>query len=71
MTTATVERKDPQELPASPKSPIYVCIRCNVPYDWKKSSSMWLKMTYCGFMCEKADLGFTIDDLLRRRKTEA
>ena len=41
------------------------CDRCNTPYDWRRSSSSSLKMTYCGALCEKADLGFTIEALLR------
>jgi hypothetical protein len=41
-----------------------VCQRCSVPYDWRRSPSSSLKMTYCGALCEKADLGFTIETLL-------
>jgi len=44
---------------------IKVCARCGLRYDWRKSSSSTLKMTYCGSMCEHADLGFTIEALLR------
>ncbi len=40
------------------------CQRCGVPYDWRRSPSGFLKMTYCGSLCEKADLGFTIETLL-------
>ena len=44
---------------------VRVCEHCNLPYDWRKSPSGSLKMTYCGSMCEKADLGFTIETLLQ------
>jgi hypothetical protein len=40
------------------------CRRCGVRYDWRRSPSSWLKMTYCGSFCEKADMGFTIETLL-------
>lgn len=42
-----------------------VCQHCNGRYDWRRSPSSYLKMTYCGSLCEKADLGFTIEGLLR------
>ena len=41
------------------------CVRCGLRYDWRRSPSTSLKMTYCGSLCEQADLGFTIDALLR------
>lgn len=41
-----------------------VCQHCRLPYDWRRSPSGSLKMTYCGSLCEKADLGFTIETLL-------
>ncbi len=44
---------------------IKVCARCGLRYDWRKSPSSTLKMTYCGSLCEKADLGFTLEALLR------
>jgi hypothetical protein len=40
------------------------CAHCRLPYDWRRSASSSLKMTYCGTLCEKADLGFTIETLL-------
>lgn len=43
---------------------IRVCQHCQMPYDWRRSPSGSLKMTYCGSLCEKADLGFTIETLL-------
>ena len=41
-----------------------ICHHCNAPYDWRRSPSGSLKMTYCGSLCEKADMGFTIETLL-------
>jgi hypothetical protein len=40
------------------------CQHCGLPYDWRRSPSGSLKMTYCGSLCERAELGFTIDGLL-------
>ena len=44
---------------------IKVCARCGLRYDWRKSPSTALKMTYCSSLCERADLGFTIEALLK------
>ncbi len=46
------------------ETPIRICGRCGQTYDWRRSPSSSLKMTYCGSLCEKADLGFTIETLL-------
>ncbi len=46
------------------------CRRCSLTYDWRRSPSSSLKMTYCGSLCEKADLGFTIEALLRSEARE-
>jgi len=43
---------------------IRTCQHCGVPYDWRRSPSTSLKMTYCGSRCERGDLGFTIEALL-------
>ena len=43
---------------------IRICQHCSIPYDWRRSPSGSLKMTYCGSLCERADLGFTIETLL-------
>lgn len=43
---------------------IRICQHCSLPYDWRRSASTSLKMTYCGSLCEKGDLGFTIEALL-------
>lgn len=50
-------------------SDIRVCQRCGIRYSWRRSSSSWLKMTYCGFMCEIAANGCTIDELLKRERS--
>lgn len=44
---------------------IRTCQHCHVRYDWRRSPSSSLKMTYCGSLCEAADLGFTIEALIR------
>jgi hypothetical protein len=49
-------------------SHIRICARCKSTYDWRRSASGCLKMTYCGSLCERADLGFTIDSLLGERQ---
>jgi hypothetical protein len=43
---------------------IKVCARCGLRYDWRKSPSS-MKMTYCCSLCERADLGFTLEALLK------
>ena len=40
------------------------CQRCHVGYDFRRSTSRWLKPTYCGTLCEQGALGFTIEALL-------
>ena len=47
------------------------CERCSLKYDWRKSPSSSLKMTYCSSLCERADLGFTIEALLRVERKPA
>lgn len=51
-------------------SNIKVCVRCGLRYDWRKSPSSALKMTYCSSLCERADLGFTIEALLKVERNE-
>lgn len=41
------------------------CARCHTLYDWRSSSSRYLKMTYCGFWCERQASGFLIEDFDR------
>ena len=40
------------------------CSRCGARYDWRRSTSSSLKMTYCGVLCERGGLGFTLDSIL-------
>ena len=40
------------------------CGRCSSPYDWRRSTSRSLRMTYCNSLCEAADLGGTIESML-------
>lgn len=47
---------------------IRICAHCALPYDWRRSPSGSLKMTYCGSLCERADLGFTIETLIGARE---
>lgn len=49
---------------------IKVCARCGLRYDWRKSPSSTLKMTYCGSLCERADLGFTLEALMKFERSE-
>lgn len=49
---------------------IKICAHCGLRYDWRRSPSSSLKMTYCGSLCERAALGFTIEALLRSEKQE-
>lgn len=35
---------------------------CLTAYDWRKSSSRFLKMTFCSYTCERAANGFLIED---------
>jgi hypothetical protein len=53
------------KLLATTHDPIRTCAHCGLRYDWRRSPSSSLKMTYCGSLCERAGLGFTIEALLR------
>lgn len=50
---------------------IFRCGRCGNAYDWRRSTSSSLKMTYCNALCEASDLGFTIDALLKMQPLKA
>jgi hypothetical protein len=59
----------PRKMPTTLSEPvdlghIKTCRRCGQRYDWRRSPSTCLKMTYCGSLCERADLGFTIEALV-------
>ena len=43
------------------------CKRCGTPYHFSKSTAS-LKLTYCNALCERADLGFTIEALLKAQR---
>jgi hypothetical protein len=59
MATATIT-----DTTTNATSNIRTCARCSIKYDWRRSPSSSLKMTYCGSLCEAADLGFTIEAML-------
>jgi len=40
------------------------CKRCTILYAPERSTS-GLRLTYCSLLCERADLGFTIEGFLR------
>jgi hypothetical protein len=61
---------DMQTVTNDPARFIRDCVRCSLRYDWRRSASASLKMTYCGSLCERADLGFTIEALLRTERTD-
>ncbi len=46
------------------------CVRCGMPYHWRKSSSWTLKMTYCSTLCERGGLGFTLETFFRGTQIE-
>ncbi len=50
-------------------SNIRICKHCGIRYDWRRSPSSSLKMTYCGSLCERASLGFTLDAILRMQRS--
>lgn len=52
-------------------SHIRTCERCGLRYDWRRSPSSSLKMTYCSSLCERGALGFTIEALLRVERAPA
>ncbi|MEP7215023.1 MAG: hypothetical protein ABI782_02155 [Anaerolineaceae bacterium] len=46
------------------------CTRCNLPYVPTKSTSA-LRLTYCSFLCELGDLGFSmtgLEQMVRKQK---
>ena len=45
-------------------SPLRECQQCHTAYQWDRSKSA-LRFTYCGVLCEQADLGYSIDGLIR------
>lgn len=41
-----------------------LCRHCMTPYHPDRSHS-GLKLTYCGILCEAANLGFTLDSIIK------
>jgi hypothetical protein len=63
MTTTTENREQPEGGQPQPRNEeltgLNRCKRCNLSYLPSKSTSA-LKLTYCSFLCELGDLGFSI-----------
>jgi len=67
MSTMTGDRDPEEQRPLlQPRNEALVtlprCTRCNLSYTVSKSTSA-LKLTYCSFLCELGDLGFSITGL--------
>lgn len=66
MSTAIEDKPSdqPADAPLVDGDPVALlrCKRCNLQYTPSKSSSE-LKLTYCSFLCELGDLGFSISGL--------
>lgn len=66
MTTRTDDREDGavKALPERNAELVQMprCTRCNLTYMPSKSTSA-LKLTYCSFLCELGDLGFSMSGL--------
>ena len=56
--------------PVTRDTALSTCVRCQMPYDWRKSSSWTLKMTYCSTLCERGGLGFTLETFFRGTQIE-
>jgi hypothetical protein len=44
------------------------CQHCGIPYDWKRSTSWSLKLTFCSMLCEQKQNGSTIENILATEK---
>ncbi len=67
MSTLIDDRDDapvqpPEQLPVT--EGMFRCKRCNLSYLPNRSTSA-LRLTYCSFLCELGDLGFSMDGLER------
>ena len=66
MVYAMVDTSGPDSLPAPAFGPdseeMLRCTRCELRYVPSKSTSS-LRLTYCSFLCELGDLGFSISGL--------
>jgi hypothetical protein len=75
MSTTITGDRDEGMPPATPLQDAEIavmprCARCQLSYLPAKSTSA-LKLTYCSFLCELGDLGFSMSGLesMERRKT--
>lgn len=66
MTATTEDRDEPIQasLPSISRDLVAMprCKRCNLLYMTQKSTSA-LRLTYCSFLCELGDLGFSMQGL--------
>lgn len=63
--TGTDNERDGE--PPAKRGNIRHCAHCGLPHDWRRSTSSSLNLTRCGTLCEKGDLGFTIEALLEMK----
>lgn len=76
MSTMTEDRDNPPPAPLPLQDAELVamprCKRCNLTYIVTKSTSA-LKLTYCSFLCELGDLGFSMTGLetMQRKPRQA
>ena len=76
MSTMTDDRDESTEAPAPRHGTDIIsltrCARCNLSYLPTKSTSA-LRLTYCSFLCELGDLGFSmagLEHMERRQKPQ-
>ena len=62
MATTTPDQTQPIHLGTGGEPTLRKCIRCNLTYTPTKSTSE-LRLTYCSFLCELGDLGFSMAGL--------
>ena len=74
MSTMTEDRDEGLAAALPPRDADLVtmphCTRCNLPYVPTKSTSA-LRLTYCSFLCELGDLGFSmtgLEQMVRKQK---
>lgn len=70
-TTGDIEETPTAPLRNAELPSLQRCKRCKLPYSPGKSTSE-LRLTYCSFLCELGDLGFSISGLehMERAKRE-
>jgi hypothetical protein len=70
MTTGSMSQEErAQQLKDSELVKLPRCKRCNLSYVQLKSTSA-LKLTYCSFLCELGDLGFSMAGLETMKRPE-